>query len=74
MATTAKPAKKTKKQDALDRARVGRIYGQVANGRQVPIMALTPIMAAGLLALDAGGDDAAIGVAVKAAVDKVAVA
>lgn len=62
--------KPTKKQKA-DRDRVSAAYRRVAAGVQVPIMSLTAIMAAGLAALAAGGDDAAIDAAVRQAVDRV---
>lgn len=63
--------KPTKKQVQADRSRVNAVYGRVANGVQVPIMSLGRIMDAGLAALAAGGDDAAIALAVKAVVDRV---
>jgi hypothetical protein len=61
----------TKKQAQADRSRVNAVYGRVANGVQVPIMSLGRVMDAGLAALAAGGDDAAIALAVKAVVDPV---
>lgn len=73
--TTTQTAKKTSKaQAARDRQRVNAAYGRAAHGVQVPIMKLGAIMDAGLAALAAGGDDAAIEAAVKAAVDQVRIA
>lgn len=63
--------KVTKKQAQADRSRVSAIYGRVANGVQVPIMSLGRIMDAGLAAVAAGGDDAAVAAAVRQAVDRV---
>lgn len=62
--------KPSKKQRA-DRDRVSAAFRRVAGGVQVPIMSLTAIMNAGLAALSAGGDDAAVEAAVKRAVDAV---
>lgn len=64
-------AKKTKRQEQADRARVSRIYGRVAHGVQIPVASLSAVMAAGMAALDAGGDDSAIGAAVSAKVGEV---
>jgi hypothetical protein len=66
--------KPTKRQAASDRSRVNAIYGRVANGVLVPVFSLGRIMDAGLAAVAAGGDDAAVALAVKTVVDRVKVA
>lgn len=64
-------AKRTSKK--ANESRVSKIYGQVANGVQVPIFSLSEIMNAGLASVAAGGDDAAIGEAIMVVVNRVRV-
>lgn len=66
-------AKKTKKQDKIDGARITRIYGQYCRNIQIPIMSIPKIHDAGMKLLDEGAEDQAIGEAMFAIVQTVRV-
>ncbi len=71
MTKARKPTKR--QQEEIDGQRVRHAYHRVASNVEVPIFALTGIKAAGMAAVAAGADDAALDAAVKAAVDLVKV-
>lgn len=58
-----------KQQAAIDEQRVRHAYHRVASGVEVPIFSLTAIKKAGMAAIAAGADDAALDQAVRDAVD-----
>jgi len=63
--------KLTKKEQKTREDRVSRIYGQVCNGVQVSVFALSGIMKVGLASIEAGDDDAVLGDKIKAHVETI---